>query len=273
MSFSTTVPEWLETSTEKLKDASIETPRLDCLVLLEDLLLTDRANLLAHPERALSKDELGKLDGDLARRIKHEPLAYIRGKEEFYGRDFIVDQNVLVPRPESEDIINELLGLSLPQRAIVADIGTGSGALGITAALEIPEIYVSLYDVNEAAIAVAKRNVALHRLSLPVIKSDLLGSIEPTTNVFLVNLPYVPAGYSINKAVKHEPKIALYAGKDGMDLYEKFWQQIKKSGAGGFIITESLPSQHPSQNNLAGDAGFNELNRTGLIQVFSNYDD
>src|SRR3989344_881274 len=127
--------EWLKQAANTLKTANIGSARLDALVLLEDELNRDKAWILAHPEQPILAQSLKKLNKKLARRTNHEPLAYIRGFSELYGRKFKVNKRVLEPRPESEAMIDLLKELRLPKNSWLADIGTGSGALGITAAL------------------------------------------------------------------------------------------------------------------------------------------
>src|SRR5882757_1080566 len=123
------VDDWLKQAQQKLETAGIGTARLDTLVLLEDELNKSRAHLLAHPELNLTPKNVQVLSEQLARRARHEPLAYLRGKTEFYGREFVVRPAVLEPRPESETMIELLKAADLPAKLRIADIGTGSGAL------------------------------------------------------------------------------------------------------------------------------------------------
>ncbi len=137
---------------EILEAAGIETGRLDVLVLLEDVTKVDRARLLAEPETELLPKQTVELATLLTRRAGHEPLAYVRGKTEFYGREFIVTPAVLEPRPESEMIIDVLKKLAAKgEISKIADVGAGSGALGITAMSELPEVKVDLLEIDPAA--------------------------------------------------------------------------------------------------------------------------
>src|SRR5579871_2419774 len=141
------IHEWLSLATTQMSTAGISTARLDALVLLEDITGHDRAQLLAEPEAKLTAAQQHKLTKVLNQRAGHEPLAYIRGFSEFYGRTFVITPAVLEPRPESETMIDLLLDLvkshntdkTWPKNLRVADVGTGSGALGITAQLELPK--------------------------------------------------------------------------------------------------------------------------------------
>src|SRR3989344_1652820 len=189
---------WLKDATEKLRTIGIGSARLDSLILLEDELGRDRAWLLAHPETILQGSTLKKLNKKLARRVKHEPLAYIRGFTEFYGRKFKVNKRVLEPRPESEtmiELLKQLVNskqLTVNSKLIVADVGTGSGALGITAKLEIPSTKVDLYDIDASCLAVARHNAHMHELHLHCYKRDLLNRPACEYDILLTNLPYVP---------------------------------------------------------------------------------
>jgi len=268
MNSSITVLEWLESSARTLGQANIETPRLDSLILLEDCLKLNRANILAHSERTLTTTQLKRLNIALNRRLNHEPLAYIRGVSEFYGRRFFVSKSVLIPRPESETVISELLSLSLPKHPIIADIGTGSGVLGITAALELPYAKVDLYDVSQRALKVAQRNSDFYNLKLNTIRSDLLIGLKRKADVLLVNLPYVPLSYPVNSATKYEPRLSLYAGKDGLDSYRRFWRQLADIKASPLVLTECLPFQHDLQKQLAAKVGFSQIASNDFIQAF-----
>ncbi len=273
-----TCEQWLKRATQQLCAAGIETARLDCLVLLEDVLEIDRARLLAEPAQELSAAQTTKLQKLLTLRLKHEPLAYVRGQVEFYGRTFVISPSVLVPRPESETMIELLkdlnskghLGDVKGDKVHIADIGTGSGALGITASLELPNAMVELLEIDPEAIRIANINVDLLTPGLHVVQSDLLSNSSQYYNILLCNLPYVPDDYLINQAAIHEPKLALYGGKDGLDLYRKLFDQllsVQKRPL--FILTESLPAQQSELATIAAQSGYLELQKENFIQVFT----
>jgi len=265
-----TVGYWLKTATQYLQSKSITTARLDCLVLLEDVARIDRAKALSEPQAELSDAAVNHLQKLLNRRATHEPLAYIRGQAEFYGRVFKVSPAVLVPRPESEAMIELLKGLpDLPEEPMIADIGSGSGALGITAALELPGAQVDLLEIDEAAIEISKTNVVLRATGLQAYQSDLLSNAPRDYDVILCNLPYVPDEYEINQAATHEPKLALFAGPDGLVLYRRLFEQIAKLQKRPlFILCESLPEQHAVLASLAHAAGYTMAQTEDFIQVF-----
>lgn len=265
------VSDWLAHSQRRLHAVDTPSARLDCLILLEDALGRNRASILAHPEAKISKTTELELNKKIAQRATHTPLAYIRGKTEFYGREFIVNSKVLVPRPETETIISILKKLPLPTKPKIADIGTGSGCLGITAALEIPGSFVDLYDIDTNALAVAKKNAAKQAVDAQYYQNDLLEKYQGQHDAMLANLPYVPQNYTVNEAARHEPVLALYSGTDGLDHYRRFWKQIAAlpdDSKPAFILTEALPLQHEELARLARKAGYHLEQNDGLIQQF-----
>ena len=264
------IDNWLKEAKNQLEIAGIATARLDALVLLEDALGIGRAQILARPETELSSDVQNVLEAQLQRRIGHEPLAYIRGKAEFYGREFIVGPGVLVPRPESEAIIELLLKHELPSSPVIADVGTGSGALGITAKLEMPEAIVELLDIDKAALAIAKQNADKYSLDVQVLQSDLLTNGSRYHDVLLCNLPYVPELFKINKAATHEPPVALFGGMDGLSLYRQLFKELSQSrNKPSLILTESLPKQHEALTAIAKKSGYAQTVEQDFIQAFT----
>lgn len=271
------ISDWLAKATAELEAADIGTARLDSLVLLEDVTGKDRGHLLAHPELELSSKEMAVLTNLLKQRATHQPLAYIRGKTEFYGREYVITPAVLEPRPESETMIELLLKLSKsPDSGLdwnvdvhLADVGSGSGALGITAKSELPNMNVDLLDIDEKALEVSKKNVDLFTLSINTIHSDLLANAKHDYSILLCNLPYVPDSFVINPAAMREPKIAIFGGSDGLDLYRKLFNQVKnRSNKPLYILTEALPPQHDVLHNVALDSGYTLVDNEDFIQVF-----
>lgn len=271
---------WLKSATETLAAAGIETARLDSLVLLSDLFGKDKAAVLAHPEERIEEPKLAELNLLLSRRATHEPLAYIRNKSEFYGREFKIGPGVLVPRPESEAIIEVLLGLLRAPNGTtklsstghvwnIADVGAGSGALGITAALELENVEVELLEQDEAALEYAKSNVVIHTSRCMVTKSDLLLNAQQNNEILLCNLPYIPDTYPINDAAKHEPTVALFGGRDGLDLYRRLFKQINSlKGKPLYILSESLPMSHGKLAQIALESGYTLRITADFVQLF-----
>lgn len=264
------VDSWLRDATKKLDQAGIGTARLDALVLLEDATSRNRAWLLAHGEHELSSAELSQLTKLLNQRTTHIPLAYVRKKTEFYGREFVITPAVLEPRPESETMIDQLKKLpDLPKQVRIADVGTGSGALGITAKLELPEARVELLELDPAALKIAHKNVEKYTADIKVISSNLLIGSGQSNNVLLCNLPYVPDDYGVNEAALHEPKLAIFGGPDGLDVYRRLFDQVNALQKRPlFILTESLPPQHGSLAQVAASASYKPVKIDDFIQVF-----
>lgn len=276
--------DWLKQAEQQLSAANIGTARLDALVLLEDISGHNRAWLLAHPEHDLTKSEIAKLKNVLNRRTQHEPLAYVRGKTEFYGREFIITPAVLEPRPESETMIELLKQVvasshEIPDRVgndeneqshvRIADVGCGSGALGITAALEVPKSTVTLIDIDSEALKVAKSNVDKFTLPIQTLKNNLVDAIASYFDTLLCNLPYVPDSHQINQAALHEPHIAIFGGMDGLELYRTLFDQLKIVDKRPlWILSESLPPQHHNLALIARSSDYVLEKTDDFIQVF-----
>jgi release factor glutamine methyltransferase len=264
------VQHYLETSTAELREAGITSVRLDMLILLEDVLNIGRASILAHPEMALPDSKINVLNTYITQRKAHVPLAYIRGKAAFFGREFNVNEHVLVPRPETEGIIEILLKIPFTAPPRIADIGTGSGCVGITAGLEVPDSTVNIYDIDTEALAVARKNAQTYSVAVHATQQDLLTDTSEQFDVVLANLPYVPKKYAINKAATFEPTIALFSGDDGLDHYRTFWKQIANMDSQpSHVIIEAFPEQHAALRQLAATAGYNEKESEGFIQHFT----
>lgn len=270
-----TVGAWLRENERVLRDAGVTTARLDTLVLLADELARDKSWLLAHPEHVLQIEQLKKLSTKITQRADHVPLAYLRGHAEFYGREFTVDANVLVPRPESEDMI-ELLkqAASFESQVAICDIGTGSGCLAITAKLELPGATVIATDIDKSCLNTARENAARLGADVIFLQGDLLQPIRKTKNekrktIIVANLPYVPLDYPINQAAAHEPKRALFSGTDGLDHYREFFAQVPTlTVCPACIITESLAEQHAGLVKIAELYNFTLQTTKGLAQLF-----
>lgn len=267
-----TIDRWLAEAERQLSKAGISTGRLDALVLLEDCLGKDRARLLAWPELELTREQQKVLDGQVKTRTTHEPLAYIRHKSEFYGREIYIDHRVLEPRPESETIIEFLKILNLPPGATIVDVGTGSGMLAITAKLELPQAEVIAIDIDQNCLDVAKKNAKTYRTDIEFIKGDL---IKPLTTrefgnlVLLCNLPYVPDHFQINPAAMREPRVAIFGGADGLDLYRQLFKQINSLATKPiYMLTESLPPQHVTLTQIAATARYTQSQRHDFVQKF-----
>lgn len=246
---------WLQVATKKLQNSGVSTARLDSELLLAHILEVDRTWLHAHGDESLTAQQFTELERLIKRRLNREPIAYITGKKEFYGREFIVTPDVLIPRPESETMIDLLKSLHpailaktprSKEQIFLIDVGTGSGCLGITARLELPELDVTLSDVSQAALSIARENAKKMGADTHLIESDLLSNFQfPTSNFILANLPYVDPSWERSPETDHEPALALFAEQHGLELIYKLLDQTPKVlTSGGYILLEADPEQH-----------------------------
>ena len=238
---------WLKSATKQLKDVDIQSPRLDAELLLTETLRKPRTYLHAHLDEEIDPRRLDIANARLDLRIERVPLAYIIGFKEFFGRKFHVSPAVLVPRPETEDVMT--LFLKLTEADIVSktviDIGTGSGVLGITAALERPQFRVILTDICSDALHVATRNATDLNARVATIRQSLLsGHIEPLDYI-LANLPYVDPSWDTSPELRHEPEKALYANDNGIALISALVPQASRHlQPQGILFLEADPEQH-----------------------------
>ncbi len=211
--------------TEILDKAAVPVPRLTAEVLLCHAMRRDRAYLYAH-----SNDELVELwwihyGRYLSERLKGKPTQYITHKQEFFGREFYVDENVLIPRPETEHLVETALEhIRCQNVSRVLDVGAGSGAIGISVALESGH-HVMASDVSPAALKVAERNRKSHEASVLFFAADLAGAVRPRSiDLLLSNPPYVPGSDAANMQTEvrdWEPHVALFAGDSGLEIYRR----------------------------------------------------
>jgi len=270
-----TINDWLGLAKAELNKTEKSSTSLDAILLIEKVTGKNRAWLYANLSNSLTPVQVKQLNMLLKKRMQHEPMAYILQSVEFYGRTYLVSNKVLVPRPESEDMIDLLKELvnALPQDSkalAIGDIGTGCGNLGITAALELAEAVVELVDINPAALKVARTNVDKFTLDIKCLKSNLLNSASTKYDILLCNLPYVPDDMDINLAARHEPRIALFGGPDGLDLYRKLFQQIDiRQNKPLYLLFESFPYQHEDLSIMAAKYGYDLHKSINFIQLFS----
>lgn len=213
--------EWIRDATDELQRAGVDSPRLDAQVLAAHGLGRDRSWVLAHPDTLVKGDELRAL---LQRRVNREPLAYITGVREFYGRVFAVDRDVLVPRQETEFLVERAkLWVNDGKDFEVLDVGTGSGCIGITLALECPAAKVTLLDKSANALRVANKNAESLGARVRFVHSDLYAALpRKRFRVVVSNPPYVAHRDDLPPEVRDfEPEAALYAEADGMAMYRR----------------------------------------------------
>ena len=237
-------------------------------LLLSTVLNKDRTWLVAHNETKLTTTQKKAFDRLTKRRAKHEPIAYLTGSKPFYGRDFSVTKHVLIPRPETEELVEHVL-LATPKPDLIWDVGTGSGAIAVTLKAECPKATVFASDVDTRAIAVAKRNAksllkkssAIHffkgNLLTPQIQNAILKH-KPKHLTIVANLPYLPLSDKkvlTKDVVSFEPSKALFTKDDGLFLIQKLLQQLSpwlnKQGIAASIWCEFDPPQAKTLKRLA----------------------
>lgn len=207
-------------------------PRRDAELLLLHVIDRDRAFLLTHPETELTSAQMMQYDAWLRRRATREPIQYILGEQEFYGLTFTVTRDVLIPRPETEHLVETLLArVPKDQPLRIADIGTGSGAIAIALAHALPQAHITALDISEAALAVAQRNAETHHFAnrMRFLRSDLLSAVTGESfDAIVSNPPYVA---EVDRATlepqvrDYEPSSALFAGPSGLDIYRRLIPQ------------------------------------------------
>jgi release factor glutamine methyltransferase len=219
-----TVRSELARGTERLARAGSATPRLDAELLLASTLAADRARLVIDARESLSRPVARDYERLLARRACHEPVAYILGEKAFRGITLAVDRRVLIPRPETELLVE--VGLGLDAGARVADAGTGSGAVALALKHERPDLSVTGIELSGAALAVAQSNASRLGLEVDWVQADLLD--DRAYDVVLANLPYVADGCPLPPDVSlYEPPGALYGGADGLRQIRRLIEAVR----------------------------------------------
>ena len=255
----------LRWATDDFRARGIESPRLDAELLLSKALGATRIQLIVDAKRPLSPDELSRMRDLVKRRRTREPVAYILGEREFYGRMFRVDARVLVPRPDTETLVDVALArtraVSLSMRAL--DLCTGSGCVAITLARERPTASVFATDVSADALDVARDNaLRLGAYNVALRRGDLFAAVDPERrfDVVTANPPYIAAGEILSLAPEireHEPRLALEAGDDGLSVLRRVVAEAPAHLApGGLLAVEVGAGEAPDVARLFGAAGF-----------------
>ena len=237
-----TIREALLDATHRLELQRIPNPRLCAEVLLTHVLQKDRTFLYAHDEVEVSPDTADALENAIYERISGVPVQYIVGHQEFYGRDFLVNPSVLIPRPETEYIIESVLESKPAAESRIIDVGTGSGCIGITLSLELPKATVFASDISEVALRTAKQNASNLGASVGFACSDVLDAINGRFNFIVSNPPYVRRGemsYLQREVREHEPHVALFSPQDELEIYRRLvCQSFDLLEPGGRLIME-----------------------------------
>jgi release factor glutamine methyltransferase len=241
-------------ATKRLRASGSTSPRLDAQLLLGKVLECSRTELLAHPEQTLSADQENVFQGLVARRAAAEPMAYLLGEREFYGRLFRTDARALIPRPETELLVDLGRAAVTAWRArgvepTVLEVGTGTGAVAVSVAAET-ELTVTATDVSWKALSLATENAfqlgQAGRVRL--VQADLLEPIRGPIHVLLANLPYVPSARDLPPDVRdYEPHVAVFGGARGTELIERLLHQAQAVVAPGGELAVELDEEEQAQ--------------------------
>lgn len=264
------IAEWIKQATDELADAMFTSPRLDAEIILAHTIRRPRTYLHAHGDEELEARQEEVANARIELRKDHVPIAYIIGHKEFYGRRFNVSPAVLIPRPESEQLIS-MLGALMPttkplpgvaSRKKLIDIGTGSGCLGITAKLEFPELEVTLSDSSRHALTIAEKNASIHSADVEFLVSDLMSNYPHAPDIILANLPYVDENWERSAELAHEPASALFAKDNGLAIVKRCIQQAsKRLTKDGLLLLEVDTRQLDDVARYTGQHGFSEAKR------------
>lgn len=248
MTTTITIAEWLNRATQTLRPIT-ETPSIEAQALLAHVLGVSRAYLLAHPEQPLNESALESLARLLRRLEQGEPLPYVLGRQEFYGLPIKVTPAVLIPRPETEVLVEYALAWlrENPSRRAATDVGTGSGCIAISLAYHISNLKVLALDRSRAALQVAQENVRhfglMNRVYL--VQADLLNPVDTSFDLICANLPYIPTSrLPTLRVTDYEPLEALDGGPKGLNLIQRLLEQAPYCiSAGGLLLIEIDASQ------------------------------
>lgn len=220
--------ELLTSVRKRLGEAPFEVSQREALLLLSRVLQLSEAQILANVDRAIAPGDVDRLEQLVARRVRGEPVAYLFREKEFYGRGFLVDPRVLIPRPETEHLVEAALAIDLPSGASVLDVGTGSGCIAVTLALEKP-LVVHAVDRSLDALEVARFNATRHGARVSLAATDLVSPIAPGSfDLVVANLPYVAEDERSRistEILEYEPEAALFA-EDGLGAFRQLFAQV-----------------------------------------------
>jgi release factor glutamine methyltransferase len=270
----------LNSGTQRLKEAQIETAFLDAQVILAHVLGVDRPWLFAHPEVELTARQSDQFTERIARCVAREPVAYLVGRKEFYGLDLQVDSRVLIPRPETEMLVDEVLceieargGDSTSSPVRVADVGTGSGAIALAIATHSEAARVYAVDLSRKALAVARSNCRRLdvRKQVTLLHGNLLEPLPEMVEIIVANLPYIgSAEYTqLDPTVRaYEPRLALESGEQGLDAIERLLQTAHRHLVPGGMIYLEIGWQ---QGTSVVEMVHRLLPSAGAVEVHQDY--
>ena len=245
----------LPAAVARLAAAGCESPRLDAGLLLAEALGTSRTALYLRVPRPLEPSARERFEKLIARRVEREPVAYILGRKPFRRLELEVDRRVMIPRPETELLVE--VGLNLPRRARVADVGTGSGAVALALADERPDLALTAIDASADALVVARANARRLGLDVCFLHGDLL--VGGPYDAVLANLPYVADGEPLPAEIaRYEPPEALHGGRDGLDVVRRL---VRLAATLPMLALEVGAGQAGAVADLLGAAGFRDVDR------------
>lgn len=257
-----TYREAVEFGTKCLTDAGVPDAALDAWYLLQMVCRIERSYYYVHGEEDITQDAQKEYEIAIQKRAEHIPLQYIIGEQEFMGLRFKVNSNVLIPRQDTETLVEQVLKIVKPGMKVL-DLCTGSGCVLISVLKNAPELTGMGSDISKTALLVAKENAKLHEVDADWIRSDLFDNITETFDVIMANPPYIPTGeiLSLMPEVRDfEPENALDGGADGLDFYRKIAGQVKDYlNPGGYVYMEIGYDQGEAVSELMRNAGFTEV--------------
>lgn len=257
-----TYREAVEFGTKCLTDAGVPDAALDAWYLLQMVCKIERSYYYVHGEEDITQDAQKEYEIAVQKRAEHIPLQYIIGEQEFMGLRFKVNSNVLIPRQDTETLVEQVLKVVKPGMKVL-DLCTGSGCVLISVLKNAPELTGMGSDISKTALLVAKENAKLHEVDAEWVRSDLFDNITETFDVIMANPPYIPTGeiLSLMPEVRDfEPENALDGGADGLDFYRKITGQVKDYlNPGGYVYMEIGYDQGEAVSELMRNAGFSEV--------------
>ena len=252
----------VEFGTKCLTDAGVPDAALDAWYLLQMVCKIERSYYYVHGEEDITQDAQKEYEIAVQKRAEHIPLQYIIGEQEFMGLRFKVNSNVLIPRQDTETLVEQVLKIVKPGMKVL-DLCTGSGCVLISVLKNAPELTGMGSDISKTALLVAKENAKLHEVDAEWVRSDLFDNITETFHVIMANPPYIPTGeiLSLMPEVRDfEPENALDGGADGLDFYRKIAGQVKDYlNPGGYVYMEIGYDQGEAVSELMRNAGFTEV--------------
>ena len=253
-----------------LESAGIPDARLEAEVMVMDVMRMPRQAIFAEQESQVSPQQEEQLAAIVERRLTREPLAYILNYREFYGVNLLVNRDVLIPRPETETMVEHALFMALmgmeSRELVIADVGTGTGAIAVNLAIHLPAARIYASDAYDATLDVAAYNVRMHNVAdrVTLLKGDLLEPLPEPVDVVVANLPYLPTDRipTLQPEIQWEPVVALDGGSDGLDHIRRLLSQASAAHGNenarlkshGVILLEMDPEQIAEAQSLASEA-------------------